>query len=391
MKSSRLLCVNACACIRRRYRKFDCQAGSTKRRSFGSGLISESPRTTLRSSPTYAPRCREATRGALATPLSRAPAAVAMSRRRIPIRGLNVNVFSATSATRSVNSPVVRIAPSPIAPSVSAVRCLMRLAPRAALRVICTTRPAGPCVVWFAMVSLHQHRQCGCNESGFFFALDFDGVLGRCEEAAVPLVFEGLDADPVAHAFSCAHRRNEAHFVEAVVHSLLQRDVRHHHLERGRRQQCERQVTVRDRAAERAFARSALHVDVDPLAVAGAAREFVDARLIQRDPGGGAEFRADAFGQACDGNLVAHDASLRVRGWSRNCSIARADCSVRVSRNRWPQSNTFSSASWIRQRIRRAFASGTIGSSEPAINSTGCFSRCSQWMLVQPVTAASWR
>jgi hypothetical protein len=46
---------------------------------------------------------------------------------------------------------------------------------------------------------------------------------------------------------------------------------------------------VSDRSAERALARRARDIDVDPLPVAGAGRKLVDAVLIDRDPVGGAE------------------------------------------------------------------------------------------------------
>src|SRR5262249_5180966 len=55
----------------------------------------------------------------------------------------------------------------------------------------------------------------------------------------------------------------------------------------------ERQVAMRDRAAERALPSGTLDIYMDPLAIAGAVRELVDARLLDRQPVGGAELRSD--------------------------------------------------------------------------------------------------
>src|SRR5262249_55577718 len=98
----------------------------------------------------------------------------------------------------------------------------------------------------------------------------------------------------------------------------------------------ERQEAVRDRAAERAFADRPLHVDMDPLAVAGAVGEFVNALLVQRDPRRWAECRANVFAEPGKGNLVNHRSSPVCWGSGRlrNYSIARAASSGRVSRKR---------------------------------------------------------
>src|SRR5262249_37907858 len=58
------------------------------------------------------------------------------------------------------------------------------------------------------------------------------------------------------------------------------------------RDQRQGQITMRDRAAERTFTFGALDVDMDPLAIAGAGRECIDAVLIERDPFGRAELTA---------------------------------------------------------------------------------------------------
>ena len=64
---------------------------------------------------------------------------------------------------------------------------------------------------------------------------------------------------------------------------------------------------MRHRAAERAFLVGPFDVDVDPLMVAGAAREFIDAVLADGDPFRGADVVADPVGQIGDGESgVAH-------------------------------------------------------------------------------------
>lgn len=94
-----------------------------------------------------------------------------------------------------------------------------------------------------------------------------------------------LEADQLevrAHTAVHRHGRREAHLVEPVVD-------RHAHaaeFERRigqQRQQGKREEAVRDGAAERAGG-STHRVDVDPLHVAGGARELVDALLRDADP-----------------------------------------------------------------------------------------------------------
>src|SRR5215831_13441846 len=87
-------------------------------------------------------------------------------------------------------------------------------------------------------------------------------------------------------------RRNEADLVQSVIEPG--RRVRRYHAEihdHGRDQR-QGQITMRDRTAERTFTFGALDVDMDPLAIAGAGRERVDAILVDRDPFGRAELMA---------------------------------------------------------------------------------------------------
>src|SRR5215467_8303397 len=94
------------------------------------------------------------------------------------------------------------------------------------------------------------------------------------------------------HARARFHGRNEADLVQTVIESG--RRVRWYHAElhdHGRDQR-QGQITMRDRAAERTFTFGALDIDMDPLAIAGAGRERVDAILVDRDPFGGAELTA---------------------------------------------------------------------------------------------------
>ena len=54
---------------------------------------------------------------------------------------------------------------------------------------------------------------------------------------------------------------------------------------------------LRDRATERTFPSRALDVDMNPLTVAGAMRERVDALLVERDPRRDADLLSDPFGE----------------------------------------------------------------------------------------------
>ena len=59
-----------------------------------------------------------------------------------------------------------------------------------------------------------------------------------------------------------------------------------------------------DGAAEGAFASGALRVEVNPLLIAGAMGELIDARLVEKDPRGDADLLADMLGQISDRHLV---------------------------------------------------------------------------------------
>jgi hypothetical protein len=55
---------------------------------------------------------------------------------------------------------------------------------------------------------------------------------------------------------------------------------------------------VRNRSAERAFPFRPLDIDMDPLLIAGALAEVIDARLVDGYPVGDAEFLSDPLVQA---------------------------------------------------------------------------------------------
>jgi hypothetical protein len=97
----------------------------------------------------------------------------------------------------------------------------------------------------------------------------------------------------LVHARPRLDRREEAHLVESVVERCpsVGRDSSDLHLQGS--DERERQVAVGDRGAIWALARCALDIDVNPLPVAAALGELVDARLIDRDPARDAEFLSD--------------------------------------------------------------------------------------------------
>ena len=63
---------------------------------------------------------------------------------------------------------------------------------------------------------------------------------------------------------------------------------------------------MRDGAAEGALTRGTLRVDVDPLVIAGAVCELIDARLVQGDPRGHADFLADVLRKIRERNDLIH-------------------------------------------------------------------------------------
>src|SRR6185436_381989 len=172
MKRPRCCWVARWACISRRHRKLLCQAGSAKRRSFGSGRSSEVPRTTLPSSAVYPASERASSGGDSTTARTSAAAAPARSRRRSPTSGLKASVLSAASATSSVSAPAV-------------------------------------CRALVSIVSPHQHDQGRRHQRRPLLAADLDGVLGRDQEPPAPLVLAAGDDDVVEHALAGAHRRQE--------------------------------------------------------------------------------------------------------------------------------------------------------------------------------------
>src|SRR5215471_8966342 len=63
---------------------------------------------------------------------------------------------------------------------------------------------------------------------------------------------------------------------------------------------------MRDRRAEGTFTGRALAVDMDPLMIARAVREFGNACLVERDPGGNAHLLTDVLAQIAQRHRVRH-------------------------------------------------------------------------------------
>src|SRR6266481_3103002 len=155
-----------------------------------------------------------------------------------------------------------------------------------------------PCRSCFCSRRGNQKRKRFGNQSRFFRSFDFQRVLRLHDHlSAVP----GLDNrknDAQPHAGARRHRCKEANLVDPVIQAgrcILGDDADLH----GKRSDHgERQVTVRDRAAERAFPRGAFYVDMDPLTIAGAGRKGVNPLLVDCHPIGNAKLSPDPFAQA---------------------------------------------------------------------------------------------
>ena len=120
------------------------------------------------------------------------------------------------------------------------------------------------------------------------------------------------DRDGAADPRADPDRVGEAHLVDAVV-QLRARRLQREHRAAQPRDQGEREVAVGDGAAEGPRLR-ALHVDVDPLVVAGRVGEPVDPVLLDRDPLRGPELLADGGGHLVKGGEDAHVSLHRVAG-----------------------------------------------------------------------------
>src|SRR5258705_1580776 len=144
----------------------------------------------------------------------------------------------------------------------------------------------------------NQKRERFGNQRGLFRSLEFQRVLRLHDHlSAIP----GLDTrknDAQPHADARGHRCKEANLVDTVIQAgrCVLGDNADLHGERGNHGK--RQVTVRDRAAERAFPRGAFYIDMDPLTIAGAGREGVDPLLVDCHPIGNAKLSPDPFAQA---------------------------------------------------------------------------------------------
>src|SRR5258705_1856107 len=144
----------------------------------------------------------------------------------------------------------------------------------------------------------NQKRERFGNQRGLFRSLEFQRVLRLHDHlSAIP----GLDTrknDAQPHADARGHRCKEANLVDTVIQAgrCVLGDNGDLHGERGNHGK--RQVTVRDRAAERAFPRGAFYVDMDPLTIAGAGRKGVNPLLVDCHPIGNAKLSPDPFAQA---------------------------------------------------------------------------------------------
>ena len=122
------------------------------------------------------------------------------------------------------------------------------------------------------------------DQRGLLPAFDLDDVLGGDQDAAFPLRLHRQQLDAAAHVSARGNRCDETNSVDAVVQCRADSGWPNPDFECSRADDREREKPVCNRGSDRAFALGPFLVHVDPLIIAGATCEFVDALLIHVDP-----------------------------------------------------------------------------------------------------------
>src|SRR5271165_3572069 len=164
----------------------------------------------------------------------------------------------------------------------------------------------------------NEERQGFGDQSGLVRAFDLQGVPRLHDRLSALLRLDAGENNAQADARAGGHWSKKARLVDAVVEAgcrVLGDDA---DLHGERRDHGEREIPMRDRASVGTFAPGPLDIDVDPLMVAGASGELVDARLINCHPVRNAELLADALAEFGDRER-AHSSLLYADG-----EIARA-------------------------------------------------------------------
>src|SRR5262249_10690224 len=249
------------------------QAGSAKRRSLASGASSLAPAAMRPSSPSNVNYCWAAATGLRSICASSKRAESRMSSPRTPTSGLAANVCCAACSRMSFSA-----------------------ATGASLPMVCPSMRSLPLARRVAFAD-EQAQELG-DEGGFFLAFDLQRAVELEQHPAAALHLDRDEVRACAHARARLDRRDEADLVQAIVEPSCSVGRDHAELHRHRGDQRQSQIAVGDRPAERALAPGALDIYVDPLPVASAGCEGVDAVLVDRDPIGRPELAADELRRA---------------------------------------------------------------------------------------------
>src|SRR5262249_10953079 len=321
-------------CSSRLNKALSLHAESAKRRSPCAGTRVERPATM----PAYSPRSfaysPDSILGWRASWPSNLVAAASTSLLRTPISGLTASAFCAAPSIRAscdASRPARGVPLLVRDPAVAFVaRRLVRargveggvlaalLTRRNAVLVVATTPPPSP----LSAAPRCQQCQRFRDQRRFGLPLDLDGVLHGNESASLGPALDGKQYNPVAHPRTRLDWSDKAHFVETVVERC--RGIRRNHanLHRQRSRERQRQIAMRDGSAERTLVPRPFDVDMDPLSIAGAIGELVDAVLIDSGPVGDPELLLRELlerSHAVSGHCHAHLFRRRCRDLSRAC------------------------------------------------------------------------
>src|SRR5262245_50948767 len=130
----------------------------------------------------------------------------------------------------------------------------------------------------------YQHAQDFSDESGLGFAFDLQRALQLEEYPPVALELGRSEGRTHAHACVSLDGSNKPDPIEAVVEPSCRivwdhADFRYQCSEQG-----QGEIAMGNRPTERTFAPGAIGIDVDPLSIAGAGGELIDAILGHRHP-----------------------------------------------------------------------------------------------------------
>src|SRR5262249_2448298 len=243
-------------------------AGSAKRRSLASGASSLPPVAIRASSAKNASDCRVAATGWLSIRASSKRVVSRMSWLRTPTSGLAARVCCTANS---------RMSASAIGASCGKGSCVM----------------AAPAISRRGRVFADEQAEELCDQSRLRRAFDLQRAL-EPEQHPPPALRSGREQlGARAQARAGLDGGDEADLVQSIVEPG--RGVRRDHAELHHHggDQRQREIAVGDRPAERAVAPGALGIDVDPLPIAGAVRELIDAFLVDRDPGCFSELAPD--------------------------------------------------------------------------------------------------